>query len=137
MNSNGDDDKRHSYKVGFKKPPEHTRFRPGQSGNPRGRPTGSKNYRTIVGEVMNRKMRVKENGKLRNLSRGKIIITQLANEAMKGKPRQSEILLRLWQDYETAKSGETTGTLSPEQRDSLVKELKRMGRKTEKDSNSA
>lgn len=31
------------YEVGYCKPPEHTRWKPGQSGNPRGRPKGAKN----------------------------------------------------------------------------------------------
>ena len=37
------DDDQPDYKVGYKKPPLHTRFQKGQSGNPRGRPKGSKN----------------------------------------------------------------------------------------------
>ena len=34
---------RPGYEVGNGKPPEHSRFKPGQSGNPRGRPKGAKN----------------------------------------------------------------------------------------------
>ncbi len=32
--------------VGYCKPPKRTRFQPGQSGNPRGRPKGTKNLKT-------------------------------------------------------------------------------------------
>ena len=38
--------------VGFGKPPMHTRFKPGQSGNPRGRPKHSRNLKTIIQEVL-------------------------------------------------------------------------------------
>jgi len=44
------------YEVGYKKPPENTRFRRGQSGNPRGRPRGSKSWKTLVEEELNKKI---------------------------------------------------------------------------------
>ena len=34
-------------KVGYRNPPQHTRFKPGQSGNPRGRPRGQRNLTTF------------------------------------------------------------------------------------------
>ena len=37
------------YEVGYGKPPAHSRFRPGQSGNPRGRPRGARNRPTLPG----------------------------------------------------------------------------------------
>ena len=38
------------YEVGYKKPPIHTRFKPGVSGNPKGRPKGTKNLATDLAE---------------------------------------------------------------------------------------
>ena len=46
-------DKKHAYEVGYGKPPRHTRFIKGQSGNPRGRPTGAKNLKTLLSEALN------------------------------------------------------------------------------------
>lgn len=37
------------YEVGYGKPPKGTRFKPGRSGNPEGRPRGSKNKQSLVG----------------------------------------------------------------------------------------
>ena len=38
------------YEVGYGKPPSHTRFKPGESGNPRGRPRGSRNAQPSFSE---------------------------------------------------------------------------------------
>ena len=50
------------YEVVYGKPPRHTRFKKGQSGNPRGRPSGSKNLTTLLGEVLNELVVVAESG---------------------------------------------------------------------------
>ena len=41
------------YEVGYGKPPRHSRFVKGQSGNPRGRPAGAKNFTTLLEEALN------------------------------------------------------------------------------------
>jgi hypothetical protein len=45
------------YEVGYGRPPKHTRFRKGQSGNPKGRPKGAKAFNTIVRETLTTKLR--------------------------------------------------------------------------------
>ena len=57
------------YEVGYGKPPRHTRFKKGQSGNPRGRPSGSKNLKTLLNEALNERVVVTEEGGRRNTSR--------------------------------------------------------------------
>ena len=63
------DDGESDYKVGYKKPPLHTRFKKGQSGNPRGRPKGSKNFSTLLAEALNEPVIVAEDGKRRRISK--------------------------------------------------------------------
>lgn len=41
-----------AYRVGYGKPPPETRFKPGRSGNPAGRPKKSKNIRTVMREAL-------------------------------------------------------------------------------------
>ena len=50
-------------RVGYRRPPVGTRFRPGQSGNPRGRPRGARNLSTIVATALNERVAVNENGR--------------------------------------------------------------------------
>lgn len=47
--------------VGYMNPPEHTRFRKGRSGNPRGRPRKREDLNTVLNRVLTRKVRVKDN----------------------------------------------------------------------------
>jgi hypothetical protein len=55
-------DNEHGFEAGYGKPPRHTRFKKGQSGNPRGRPKGSKNLTTLLTEALNEPVIVAENG---------------------------------------------------------------------------
>jgi hypothetical protein len=48
-------------KVGYMNPPEHTQFKKGKSGNPRGRPRKREDLNTVLHRVLNRKVRVKDN----------------------------------------------------------------------------
>jgi len=67
------DNERH-YEVGYGKPPRHTRFKKGQSGNPRGRPCGSKNLSSLLSEALNEPVIVAENGRRRKISKRQAII---------------------------------------------------------------
>ena len=49
-----------TYEVGYGRPPLSTRFKPGQSGNPKGRAKQSRNLRTIVKQVSNEQMQIRE-----------------------------------------------------------------------------
>ncbi|MGK7754930.1 MULTISPECIES: DUF5681 domain-containing protein [unclassified Roseovarius] len=46
--------------VGYMNPPQHTRFKKGKSGNPRGRPRKRDDLNTVLNRVLNHKVRVKD-----------------------------------------------------------------------------
>ncbi|HXH53157.1 MAG TPA: DUF5681 domain-containing protein [Sphingomicrobium sp.] len=56
------------YQVGYGKPPLASRFRPGRSGNPAGRPKGAKNYNTVMDDVLSEKIAVTFRGKTRKIT---------------------------------------------------------------------
>jgi hypothetical protein len=93
-------DKERDYEVGYGKPPRHTRFKAGQSGNPRGRPSGSKNLTTVLSEALNEFVIVAENGGRRKISKRQAIIKQLVNQSAKADLRATKILLDILQDIE-------------------------------------
>ena len=89
------------YEVGYGKPPRHTRFKKGQSGNPRGRPSGSKNLATVLSEALNELVIVAENGGRRKITKRQAIITQLVNQSAKADWRATKILLDMVRDIES------------------------------------
>jgi Family of unknown function (DUF5681) len=88
------------YEVGYGKPPRHTRFKRGQSGNPRGRPPGAKNLSTLLNEAPNEPVVVTENGGRKRISKRQASLKQLVNEAAKGNWRALKLLVDILQDIE-------------------------------------
>ena len=94
------DDER-DYEVGYGKPPPHTRFVKGQSGNSRGRPRGAKNMKTLLTKALNELVVVTDNGGRRKVSKREAIITQLVNRSAKADFKAIQILLGMIRDIES------------------------------------
>ena len=88
------------YEVGYRKPPRHTRFRRGQSGNPRGRPPGAKNLSSLRTEALDELVVITENGGRKRISKRQAAFKQLVNEAAKGNWRALKLLVDILQDLE-------------------------------------
>ena len=102
------------------KPPRHTRFKKGQSGNPRGRPSGSKNLATVLSEALNELVIVAENG--RKITKRQAIITQLVHESTKADWRATKILLDILQAIESRSEPASAETSSFSEADEKVLE---------------
>src|SRR6201997_4118848 len=89
------------YEVGYGKPPRETRFAKGQSGNPRGRPSGAKNFKTLLSEALNELVVVTENGGRRKVTKRRAIITQLVNRSATADFRAIKILLDILREIES------------------------------------
>jgi len=83
------------YEVGYGKPPRATQFKPGQSGNPQGRPKGTLNLKTDLEKELSERVRVTENGRSVSLSKQRLLLKALAAKAIKGDTRAAGILLNL------------------------------------------
>ena len=94
-----DDDAR-NYKVGYKKPPLHSRFKNGRSGNPRGRPRGAKNFSTVLNDALNQRVVVTENGRRRKISKRELGIRQLVDKFAMAEVQATRLLLGLMLERE-------------------------------------
>jgi hypothetical protein len=84
------------YDVGYGKPPNASRFKPGQSGNPKGRPRGTKNLKTDLTEELNETIRITVSGRPQTISKQRALLKSLTVKALKGDARAADTLLRLW-----------------------------------------
>jgi hypothetical protein len=60
--------------VGYKRPPENTRFKPGQSGNPKGRPQHLRNLKSDFLEELGEVIRIREGDRERKISKQRAVV---------------------------------------------------------------
>jgi hypothetical protein len=83
------------YAVGYGKPPRSTRFAKGKSGNPKGRPKGSKNLRTYLEAELYDRVTVTQGGKQRSISRQQALLKTLVSKAIQNDTKSIALLLNL------------------------------------------
>jgi hypothetical protein len=92
--SNQDDD---SYKIGKGKPPRHTQFKKGQSGNPGGRKKGQRNFKTILSKIMESEIELTENDRTRKVLVVEAIVLRQVENALHRDFRSGDSLLNRYE----------------------------------------
>ena len=112
--------------VGYRRPPKSGRFKKGVSGNPGGRPRGTRNMRSVFRDVMRQKISVTENGRTRKVPALEVMLRRLANEAMRSDPRALRLILPMIERYADAPEAQTgTDELMAEDERILARHLGR------------
>jgi hypothetical protein len=88
-----DGTRKSAYAVGKYRPPTHTRWQPGQSGNPSGRPKGRLNLNTEIKQLLHKKVTIRDGETERKLSLPAANILVHGIKGAKGDVRSTELFL--------------------------------------------
>ena len=95
-----------AYEIGYKRPPKSGQFKKGRSGNPKGRPKGSRNFVTLLEQELGQTIVVNENGRKRKITRLQAMVKRMVAGALQGEHRSLltliEVLRRTGRFEETA-----------------------------------
>ncbi len=118
-------------KAGDRPPRRDTRFRPGQSGNPRGRPKRDRALSALVERALGEKVEAKENGRRRRITKLEATVKQLVNRAASGDQRATQFVFALLDGDQTRHAPPTAER--PKEGDAMVvaELVRRLSRATE------
>lgn len=120
--------KKRSYEVGYGKPPKHSQFTSGRSGNPRGRPKAARSLKTIVRETLHERVTIRTNGKDRKVSRLEALVLKQIELASKGDPRALDKLFQLYRTLVPEAESERPAETAPlsETDEAVLDQFRRM-----------
>ena len=82
-----------TYDIGYRRPPASGRFKPGTSGNPKGRPKGTRNFVTLLQQELQQTITVNENGKKKKITRQQAMVKRVVTNALNGDARAILLLI--------------------------------------------
>jgi hypothetical protein len=83
------------HKPGYKRPPRATQFKPGKSGNPKGRPKGARNFKSDLKDELCEVIRIKEQGHSKTITKQRALIKSLTAKAVQGDTRAANTLINV------------------------------------------
>ena len=98
--------KKSDYDVGYGKPPQGSQFKPGKSGNPKGRPKNTPNLKTAITDLLSKSVTVREDGSSRRVSSLEAILLRQRQKALEGNQGAALHMLSLFTLHcDTARDG--------------------------------
>jgi len=89
------DNTEEAYEVGYGRPPKHTRFKKDKSGNPKGRPARSRNEKTIVTQVLDQVVNIREGGRETKVTKFEALVRMMVSRAFKGDLKAFSLLFSM------------------------------------------
>ena len=102
----------HTSSVGYGRPPAHTQFKPGQSGNRKGRRKGQRNAHTILEDTLNQRITIREGNRTRSLTKLDGVFLTMVAGALKGDTKALASLITTMRSF--GMIGEVPETADPQ-----------------------
>ncbi len=122
--------------VGYGRPPQHSRFKPGQSGNPAGRPKGRRNLHTELIEELNETVEITEKGEKKQITKLRAVVKNMVTKAASGDTRILAMLLEKLLVAEPAPDPAANASVDPGDRAILERYGVRLGAASARDENA-
>jgi hypothetical protein len=84
------------HEVGYKKPPKHSQFKKGESGNPKGRMKNTRNLKTDLTEELRERIVAREGDRTIKISKQRAVVKSLVAKTIKGDARAASNLLNMF-----------------------------------------
>lgn len=130
-NNDADDD------IGYKRPPKHTRFQPGQSGNAAGRRKNVRNFKTDLMDELREMIVIRENGRERKISKQRAFIKALVAAAIKSDVRAINAVVTCTRNFGAGAEDEMPTAVDTEDLDILEAFVTRERKRHDPDSNKS
>ena len=98
-----------TYSVGYKRPPQHTRFKAGQSGNPKGKAIGTLNLKNDLEQELSERISIREGDRSSRISKLRALLKAMMVKGLKGDTKAASFVLQLVAKMITSKE-EPAGT---------------------------
>ena len=112
-------------RIGYGRPPRHGQFKKGQSGNPKGRPQGTRNLKTDLAEELAARIRVREGDQAKAISKQRAMLKALLAKAIRGDTRAATLVLSLMARYFQVEEADLAAASLPTEDRAILEEFQR------------
>ena len=114
--------------IGYKRPPKSTQFKKGRSGNPKGRPKGSRSLKNDLTNLMGKRIRIREDGEQRQVSGQELMLLKLFEKAAKGDTKASAQIFGMLMKFDAAEPPQTEPEVVTERDRAIIADFLRRNR---------
>lgn len=111
--------------VGYGRPPKQHQFKPGQSGNPKGRPKGAPTLQEIMAKEATKHVKIKQGENIVTVSKMEALARRVFSKALEGDLAAARVIFQLAAEPEAAANAGSEEPFALPSDDTIKRMLKR------------